>query len=506
MTHQCPSGHDSETADYCSVCGVPLAAATTAMPVSPPAAVAEGADDRCPNCGSPPGAGATCSECGYPRSAPVTEAPWVEQNWEVVVRPDREYYEMLEPDGMEFPEVTASHRFPLVGDLVSIGRRSKRKATQPEIDLSGSMEDTGVSHRHAVLMRRPEGDWALVDQESTNGTYLNADREPVAANQPIPLSDGDRVHVGAWTTLTMERRDAGPAGHADLDSRPSKDTRNLARANRRVEIDLLGPLRLRVSGEDVPIGAPTKRSAKRSVLALLALRVGTPVSALDLEWAVWGEEETKTAVKALQGYVVDLRQVLPEDTIETTTPLGYCLRVPKDSIDVGRFERRCGRGRALLASGHPGAAVAELTRALELWRGEPLLDLANGPVGTTESVRLHELKAEAEEDQFEGRLQLGEHHSLVADLWPAVESEPLRQRRWAQLMLALYRSNRQIEALRAFERLRLEIGERHGLEPSTELVALDQAIATNHADLQWTPPTEAVAPTTSVTTATARPA
>jgi DNA-binding SARP family transcriptional activator len=487
--NQCPNGHDSETADYCSVCGVLLAAEATATPSGATAPAVAEPGDRCPNCGSPPGSGAVCSDCGYLLSAPVTEAPWVEQNWEVVVRPDREYYEMLEPDGMEFPEVTSSHRVALIGDLVSIGRRSKRKAIQPEIDLSGSLEDTGVSHRHAVLMRQPAGNWALVDQESTNGTYLNADQEPVAPNHPIPLSDGDRIHVGAWTTLVMERVDAAPSGHADLDSRPSKDTRNLARANRRVEIDLLGPLRLRVSGEDVPIGDPKKRSAKRSVLALLALRVGTPVSALDLEWAVWGDEETKTAIKALQGYVVDLRQVLPESTIETTTPLGYCLRMPKDSIDVGRFERRCARGRALLASGHPGAAVAELTRALELWRGEPLLDLANGPVGTTESVRLDELKAEAEEDRFEGRLQLGEHHSLVPDLWPAVEAQPLRQRRWAQLMLALYRCNRQLEALRAFERLRLELGEGHGLEPSTELVALDQAIATNHPDLQWTPPT-----------------
>ena len=429
----------------------------------------------------------------------MAEAPWVEQNWEVVVRPDRDYYEMLEPDGMEFPETTSSRRVPLLGDLVTIGRRSKRKAIEPEIDLSASLEDTGVSHRHAVLMRRPEGTWALVDQGSTNGTYLNDEQEPVPPNHPIPLSDGDKIHVGAWTTLAMERLDAAHAGHADVDSRPSKDTRNLARPSRRTEIDLLGPLRLRVSGEEVPIGA----AKKRAVLAMLALRVGSPVSAVDLEYALWGEEETKTAVKALQGYVVELRQVLPDDTIETTSPLGYRLGLPKDAIDVGRFERRCARGRALLASGHPGAAVAQLARGLELWRGEPLLDLANGPDGVTESVRLRELKAEAEEDLFEGRLQLGEHHHLVADLWPAVEAEPLRQRRWAQLMLALYRSNRQLEALRAFERLRGELGEGHGVEPSAELVALDRAIATDHADLQWTPPTEGAVVGATVRAATA---
>jgi DNA-binding SARP family transcriptional activator len=413
----------------------------------------------------------------------------VEQNWEIVVRPDRDYYEMLDPDGMDFPAETYSRRFPLIGDLVTIGRRSRSNAIQPEIDLSGSLEDTGVSHRHAVLMRQPEGKWALVDQDSTNGTYLNAEQEPVAPNHPFPLSDGDKIHVGAWTTLTVERPDPAHAPQIDVDSRPSKDTRNLVRGRRRMEIDLLGPLRLRVLGEDVPIGA----SKERAVLALLALKVGTPVSAVDLEWALWGEEVTKTAGPALRGYVHALRQALPDDAIETTTPLGYRLTANKDWIDVGRFERRCGRGRALLASGHPGAAVAELTRALELWRGEPLLDLANGPVGPIEVVRITERKADAEEDLFEGRLQLGDHHSLVADLWPAVEAEPLRQRRWAQLMLALYRSDRKVDALRAFQRLRSELGENYGLEPSADLVALEHGIVMDRPELQWTPPIDASA-------------
>jgi DNA-binding SARP family transcriptional activator len=150
--------------------------------------------------------------------------------------------------------------------------------------------------------------------------------------------------------------------------------------------------------------------------------------------------------------------------------------------------------------------VAQLVRGLELWRGEPLPDLSNGLAGVTQSVRLRERKAEAEEDLFEGRLQLGEHQLLVADLLSAVEAEPLRQRRWAQLMLALYRSNRQVEALRAFERLRGELGEGHGVDPSAELVALDRAIATDHADLQWTPPTEAAAVGATVRAAPAPPA
>jgi DNA-binding SARP family transcriptional activator len=451
-----------------------------------PVPVAEESVERCPNCGSASSSASACVECGFSPSASDAAALWEEEKWQIVVRPDREYYEMLDPGGMEFPETVASRRIPLTGDHVSIGRRSTTRGIRPEIDLSGSLEDTGVSHRHAVLMRQPDGTWALVDQDSTNGTYLNAEREPVAANQPLPLSDGDRIHLGGWTTLTLERLDPEDVARFEVESRPSKDTRNVARGRRLMEIDLLGPLQLRVKGAVAPIGA----AKTRAVLALLALRVGSPVSVGDIEWALWGDAEPETARKALQGYIVSLRKLLPDGTIETT-PQGYRLAGSKDAVDVFRFERRCARGRALLASGHPGAAVAELTRALELWRGEPLLDLADGPTGATEAVGIKERKASAGEDLFDGRLQLGDHEGLVPDLWQAVEEEPLRQRRWAQLMLALYRCGRQVDALRAFQRLRGLLAEEFGVEPSAELVALDRAIVVDRPDLQWTPPTEA---------------
>ena len=441
--------------------------------------------EPCPNCGSPPSAGPNCAKCGYVLGAPDSVAMWAEENWEVVVRPDRAYYEMLEPEGMEFPAETYSRRIALTGDHVRIGRSSRTKAIRPEIDLSGTLEDTGVSHRHAVLMRQPRGHWALVDQGSTNGTFLNADEEPIPPNHRVSLSDGDRIHVGAWTTLTIERLDPADALHVEADSRPSMDTRSIAHGRRSMEIDLLGPLRLRVRGEDVPVTA----AKERAVLAQLALRVGTAVPVLDLEWALWGEQEPKTANKALQNYIVDLRKKLPADAIETT-PQGYRMHGAKDGVDVFRFERRCGRGRTLLASGHPGAAVAELTRALELWRGEPLVDLADGPAGTAEAVRLRERKASAEEDLYEGRLQLGDHQALVADLWSAVDAEPLRQRRWGQLMLALHRCGRQGDALRAFQRLRAVLDEEYGVEPSTELDALERAIVLNRPELNWTPPDE----------------
>ena len=250
-------------------------------------------------------------------------------------------------------------------------------------------------------------------------------------------------------------------------------------------ICLLGPLQVTVAGAPVTVGAPKARA----VLALLALSIGTGVSATSLERALWGDNEPRTADKALQNYISTLRRVLPPGAIETT-PHGYRLVGPKDAVDCFRFERRAARGRELLASGHPGSAVAEVTRALELWRGEPLPDLDEGPLVTTEVARFRELKAGAEEDLFEGRLQLGDHRGVVADLRAAVEEEPLRERRWAQLMLALHRSGRQVDALRTFQRLRGILGEEHGLEPSPEIVTLERAVVLDKPELRWTPPSE----------------
>jgi hypothetical protein len=217
--------------------------------------------------------------------APDTLTPWEEQLWELVVRQDRSWFDLQEPDGLEFPEAKHTRRIPLVGDHVSIGRRSKTRHSNPEIDLTGTLQDPCVSHHHAVLMRRPDGTWSLVDQDSTNGTFVNADEEQLPANQPLTLSDGDQVHIGRWSTFTIERVDPPDPRHSDQVSRPSVDTRNVVRGKRTLEIDLLGPLRVRVRNGEVMIGA----SHKRMVLSLLALRVGTPVTTDQLQWALWGE-------------------------------------------------------------------------------------------------------------------------------------------------------------------------------------------------------------------------
>ena len=475
MSTLCPSGHPSETSDWCSVCGL----------VMPPEPSTEGHVDRCPNCGSAPRSLTICTNCGTSLTAADVAPPWENQKWELVVRPDREYFDTLEHDDVVFPDGRASRRIELVGDHVRIGRRSKRMAINPEIDLSGAMEDDGVSRRHAVLMRQPEGHWALVDQDSANGTLLKLDQDPIPSNHPMALADGDSAYLGYWTKLSFERVDREGAPQLDDESRPSQDTRNIARRRRLFEIDLLGPLRLRVRGQEIEISAPQTRA----ILALLALRIGTPVSVADMELALWGEEEPKTANKALQGQISHLRKHLGEHAIETTAP-GYRLVGPRSSVDVFRFQTQCASGRASLEAGHPGAAVAQLMRALDLWHGEPLIDLADGTACTAEIVSLKERKATAEEDLFEGRLQLGAHYGLVADLSKAVDDEPLRQRRWGQLMLAQYRSGLEADAAGTYQRLYQVLVE-HGLEPSSEVDDLNRSISIRNPKLQWTPPTEA---------------
>jgi hypothetical protein len=137
-----------------------------------------------------------------------TQAP---AGWTAVIAPDREYFlAMMQrsgPDatGLNLPAYSPEQHLPLGGNQITIGRRRHSTGESPDIDLSVPPEDPGVSHQHAVLVQQPDGSWAVVDQNSTNGTTLNGAEEPIQPYVPIPLNDGDRVHVGAWTTITIRR-------------------------------------------------------------------------------------------------------------------------------------------------------------------------------------------------------------------------------------------------------------------------------------------------------------
>jgi hypothetical protein len=125
-----------------------------------------------------------------------------------VVSADQAYYDRMraaagaDAEEVAFPAFCPERRFDLTGEQVLIGRRSRSRGIEPGIDLTGPPEDAGVSHTHALLVAGAQG-WSVVDLDSANGTYLNEATDPLPPNQPTSLKPGDRVHLGAWTTLTV---------------------------------------------------------------------------------------------------------------------------------------------------------------------------------------------------------------------------------------------------------------------------------------------------------------
>jgi DNA-binding SARP family transcriptional activator len=248
-----------------------------------------------------------------------------------------------------------------------------------------------------------------------------------------------------------------------------------------VEVQLLGPLVVRLEGCAVAVGG----AKERAVLSLLALRTGSVVTADELLDALWGQlAPPATALKALHNYVSKLRRILPAGVV-ATVPGGYRADLAPDAVDAVRFQRAvAGAWRAADVS----ATVGVLEEALAMWRGPPLADLSASSVGMAERTRLTELRADAEEELYEARLAQGEHPRVVAGLEAAVAAEPLRERRWGQLMLALYRCGRQADALRAFQRLRAQLGDQLGIEPNSTLKALEEAILLQKPELDWPGP------------------
>ncbi|MFJ3687906.1 FHA domain-containing protein [[Kitasatospora] papulosa] len=132
-------------------------------------------------------------------------------SWTAVIAPDRDYFLAMmqrsgpEATGLNLPAYSPEQRLALTGGQITIGRRRHSTGESPDIDLAVPPEDPGVSHQHAVLVQQPDGGWAVVDQNSTNGTTLNGAEDPIQPYVPVPLQDGDQVHVGAWTTITVRR-------------------------------------------------------------------------------------------------------------------------------------------------------------------------------------------------------------------------------------------------------------------------------------------------------------
>ncbi|WP_037572118.1 FHA domain-containing protein [Phaeacidiphilus oryzae] len=144
--------------------------------------------------------------------APQPPQPATTTTWVAVVNADREYFQETMarsgPDvpGLSFPPYSPERRVQMTGrGQLRIGRRSHHRGTVPEIDLSTPPEDPGASHNHALLQEQPDGGWVVIDQDSTNGTTLNGSPDAITPHMPVPLADGDRIHIGAWTTITVQR-------------------------------------------------------------------------------------------------------------------------------------------------------------------------------------------------------------------------------------------------------------------------------------------------------------
>jgi YVTN family beta-propeller protein len=246
-----------------------------------------------------------------------------------------------------------------------------------------------------------------------------------------------------------------------------------------LEFRLLGHLEVSERGRTLDVGS----GKQRALLALLLLRGGEAVSTERLIDALWGESPPESAVNSVHIYVSRLRKALGNGRLETRGH-GYALALEPEELDLARFERLLVEGRELLASGRAAPAAETLRSALALWRGPALADFAYEPFAQGEIARLDELRLAALEERVEADLALGRHRELIPELEALVREHRLRERLRAQLMLALYRSGRQAEALEAYQRTRRTLGDELGLEPGRVLQELEHAILRQDAELE----------------------
>jgi DNA-binding SARP family transcriptional activator/type II secretory pathway predicted ATPase ExeA len=259
---------------------------------------------------------------------------------------------------------------------------------------------------------------------------------------------------------------------------------------------VLGPLEVEADDGPVVLGGPKERL----LLALLLTRPNQVVSLEALIRGLWGEQPPPTAAKTLQSHVKRLRRALEPGRVRgaagevlVTRPPGYLLRVAPGTLDAARFEELTAKAGRALADGAAPAAASMLREALGLWRGQAFEEFLDSDFGAAESDRLGELRLVALEDRIEADLRVGRHRELVAELEGLVRDHPLRERLWAQLLLASYRAGRQADALLAYQRARSILVEDLGIDPGTELRRRHAAILAQDPGLDL-PPTAVAGP------------
>jgi predicted ATPase/DNA-binding SARP family transcriptional activator len=252
-----------------------------------------------------------------------------------------------------------------------------------------------------------------------------------------------------------------------------------------MEFRILGPLEVWAGGRRVPVTG-TKR---RALLASLLMHAGEVVSVERLIDDLWGPCPPKTAKNTLQAHIANLRKTLrcahdqdAQCALLMTQAPGYCLQLGRHDLDLTAFERLAAQARVAMAD-DPGMASARFHEALTLWRGPPLADVPAGSLLQPEIARLEERRLVVLEERIEADLAIGRHTELVGELKKLVSEYPLRERFLDQLMLALYRSGRQAEALEAYGQARDHLTTELGLDPSPTLQSRQQAILTQDASL-----------------------
>lgn len=245
-------------------------------------------------------------------------------------------------------------------------------------------------------------------------------------------------------------------------------------------VQILGPVQ--IQGE-MGLRVPSPRLA-RLLLGVLALRANKVITLQSVRYALWLEEPPKSAAANLRGYLAELRRLLAgaghgADAI-VAGPAGYSLRARPDEVDVLQFHALATEGQALLGHGDHLAAAGSLSRALSLWRG-PAFAGESVPEALLPELQVLEMRRQdVIEDAIEARLALGEHRELACELTVLVAQWPLRERLAKQLMLALCRSGRRVEALDAYHELRKQLADELGVAPSAEVQQLYHRVL--HAD------------------------
>jgi DNA-binding SARP family transcriptional activator len=241
-----------------------------------------------------------------------------------------------------------------------------------------------------------------------------------------------------------------------------------------MDFRILGPLEALDGRQRVALGG----SKRRAVLALLLLHAGETLSTDRMIDDLWGEHPPAAAAKTLQVHISRLRKALGGGSADVvvTRGHGYELRLDPEHLDARRFERLVAEGRTQLDGGRPEAAMPALEQALSLWRGPPLADLAYEAFAQREIARLEDLHGAAIELLIEAKLMLGRHVEVIGQLESLVDEHPYREGLRAQLMLALYRADRQADALQAYQDARRMLVEELGIEPGERLRALEAAV------------------------------